>query len=1134
MEDKFDIYNKKIIDNLYRRKTIYRRTNIDIGFNNPINQVEERYTLLNEENELLLINQNIFQKEKENNQNNLKIKELFKGEENENYYYINKEELKEKYLKNYFELNKNSNDITIDNENEEKMNKLYEEKEMMHPRKLVNGEIKKYSFCSWLGFFYLKNAKLEKSAFFNLGFGITSYFKTIKLFILFFSIISFINVIGIIYYSSYKTIKAKEVISGNLLKTTLYNTKITTYNEIIIPVDSRYNRNIDISLNCGDKSIGKIIYGFKSENLDKNTLEKIKSFTLFEEDISELPINPSIFKILPYDADTSSLSYYELSKCNEIISSNCFLSNTCTYNFNCLDNWYYGDSVYILYYECINESLLPSEKSENRLMIITQIITITTLIILLVLYYYYKGAINYESENYYKNKIFINNYTLVLNNLKIISDNYNIELNDLIYHLNKIISNEIETDNVYNIIEDNESLNNSINNFKSNKNKDKYVYIFDIVISNVNERKIEIIENIKEIQNTITDIRQDNDSIKKKIKNSFNLLYKNFKQEQNKDLNDSLLEKGKEDYPSSLLPSETENDDNISDEQKEKLENRKDDLKEQIIKINDINELHFEYLYRNYVDIYITFKNPLFAYTIYKKYKKSKFKRFLLYLFCQCNKIKKYYYKKQWLNFQLSNNAPSNIQWENCYIPTKIKIKSRCISFLVSFLIIIIATVIIILLKQLNIQYIVNLIITLIIQIIHILSAIILTKITKSEKYSTLTKNISSNIKKYFILNFILAGISINITCHFTYKNFDKYSDVIKCIILSMFLSIFTSHSSAVFIYIWNFFLKYLDSKSNNGKTTKIKNRLKYENLYIGPEFPIGERYSSILVNLAICLLYGTFCPIIYAFFTLFLITTFLVDKYLIINYYKKPPNYDNYLSKKTKGFLFFEIMIFFYGVTYHISNPYLFNYYQNKYYSKSESLVILCCFINPVLLIYKFIIGILNYHMTIIYYNVSSLCWPYFILLVTFLIVPFLFLKCCKICKKKEKISLKYAPNIDIGNIYSSNEIKKYYEIKKLELFKLLINANKNNEKINDNYSHLINNYKNVIDYLKEININHNHIDNKYVIDNSKNNDSNTNDGDINEEENEDRLLIGDTSYNLAFIPNYEIYSYFDLLYYI
>jgi hypothetical protein len=416
MKDDFENIDKKeIIDDLYKTKTKYRRNNINIGFNNPINQGEERYTLINEENELLLCNESIFKREKEKN-NNVKIEQIYNGRENEYYYYINKEEVKEKYLKNFFELNKNSNDLKIDNENEEEMNKLYEEIEMMHPRKVVNREIKKYSFFSWLGFFCLKNKKIEKSAFFNLGFGITSYFKTIKLFVIIFFIISVINLICITYYSSYKTNKYEEDIYGKLLKTTLGNTKITTYNKLVIPLNYtksfKQEIDIEISLNCSDKVIGKFILGLKSGTLESSTFERIiNSDSLIKNEQSELSRGEQLDNI--WDI--------EISDFNEIIS-NCFFLNECKKDF-ILKQYIFEQSVIILYYECINKSFLPSENSENNLMRITQGITISTLFILIFLYYYYKFAIGVESGKYYKNKVLINNYTLVLNNLKIKSDN---------------------------------------------------------------------------------------------------------------------------------------------------------------------------------------------------------------------------------------------------------------------------------------------------------------------------------------------------------------------------------------------------------------------------------------------------------------------------------------------------------------------------------------------------------------------------------------------------------------------------------------------------------------------------------------------------------------------------------------
>ena len=84
---------------------------------------------------------------------------------------------------------------------------LYRETSLKHPRKILDGEIYRYPFCSWTGCFSCqKFPKLEKNEFQQLGLGISSYFKTIKLFIFFFFIISCINFIAVAHYLGYTSV----------------------------------------------------------------------------------------------------------------------------------------------------------------------------------------------------------------------------------------------------------------------------------------------------------------------------------------------------------------------------------------------------------------------------------------------------------------------------------------------------------------------------------------------------------------------------------------------------------------------------------------------------------------------------------------------------------------------------------------------------------------------------------------------------------------------------------------------------------------------------------------------------------------------------------------------------------------
>ena len=1106
-KDNWEIYEKKeIIDDLYQNKFDKNNKQIDIIFNDN-NDEKEKYKLISEEKELLLCKENIInQTYKDKKEYEIKIKDLYKGEEGKDFYYINKENLKEKYLKYVFELNKNYNDIMIDNNNEEEMNKLYKEINMRHPRKIIDGKIVKYSFYSWTGFFCCK-----KNEFYSLGFGVFSYFKTLKLFILFFSLIAIINLIAAFHYTRYNSVFD---IDQFLIKTTLGNTMTTTYNYIFHFYNYSNIENKDnhksLFLNCSNKKIGKFISGFKY-NLNEYEIEKIdKKYKENYMDNIEITIPSELFKQRIKEKYSINIEYY--NKQMEI--NKCFLKNFCNLtleNDNSINSdLRYSNHIHYLIYECIDYSLLPKNHHQNSLKHMTLNITIITAFLLIFLYTFFKFAIIYEKKEYNKNRVNINDYVLVLRKLSFKSKDYYQEINDLINHLNNIIKNELN------------QLNGEISNILiSNKFENNFekLNIFDITISNINEKKKGIIEKIKSIQNTITNIKENNDSIKKKIKNKINDAYKSvntlYKNITNKEEN-LMAEKYIDRINSLSVFSEEEN----PLEKEENISINRSILKEKLINITDeIIKLHNESQRKYYVDIYLTFKNPSTKKLVYKIYKKNKCKRCIKKCFCYCcNPYKKYYYKNQWLNFENSRNAPNNIIWENCYILTKKKKLRRILSFLVSFIIFISSTLIIFHLNynsKINDAF-TNLITILICQIINIFSSSMLEKLTDYEKYSTLSKRLSSNIQKIFILNFLITGISISLRNIFIYDNVLDNYEIINNVLINMFYSIFTSHASPLCKYLYKIFLRYLDSKFTNGKSTKLNNKKKYEKLYTGEDFPISHRYSIIFVNLYITLLYGTYCPLIYLLFLLFLVFTFIVDKYLIINFYKNPPYYDNYLSKMTSTFLFFGIILFFYGTIHYLSDPYLFNYYQNNSYKYSENEKEFYFVINPFTSFYYLYAK--SQEIPILIYNFSGLISPVFHIFISSFLPFALFLEIIKICCKRiSKISTY--PNI--GFIYSINDLNKYYEVKKLELFKLVLNCD--NQKLMKNYIYLINNHKLVIDYIKD------NIDYK----NNKNRQSNEIQN-ISKNNNENKILLDNPSYNLSFIQDYEIYNYFDLLYYV
>jgi len=170
------------------------------------------------------------------------------------------------------------------------------------------------------------------------------------------------------------------------------------------------------------------------------------------------------------------------------------------------------------------------------------------------------------------------------------------------------------------------------------------------------------------------------------------------------------------------------------------------------------------------------------------------------------------------------------------------------------------------------------------------------------------------------------------------------------------------------------------------------------------------------------------------------------------------------------------------------------------------------------------------DYQTKFLFYNFNSMLFIHLFFFVILFINPTSFFQKKLTPKNKYLLSFNVSP-IEIGTLYSVEELKKYYEIKKLQLFDLIIDCDKNG-KIKDNYSHIINNYMNVIKYLKK-NINDKcKIQNNIIEANSEKFDDEY--YPLKEEysiENNQTHLFGDISYNQSFIPKYEIYNNYNLI---
>ena len=746
---------------------------------------------------------------------------------------------------------------------------------------------------AWSGFFCC-----NKQDYISLGLTYINYFNTIKLLIIFFLIIAIVNSPLIALFSHFESVY-KITGDDKLLKTTLGNTITTYFKTDAIFFDRNSSNIINISLDCGEDLIGEIVtiqrcYGgpphFSFTIINSQEFEEIycgySPYTIypFFYGLSPLFIQQIIAGIssyLPYQI-ISELNFYELNSYNCVNRNKCFIIYNTLYYGEYRPFYYENISDYIkirsffdnitdiFQYSCkkranyndidVEEIELKEKDEISNLKIAIFIISLITLIILIIFYSFYKKAISRDKKESQKNKIFINDYTLVLHSLRITSDDYNQEINDLISFLNNLVK----------------KYKHLFISYHENYKEITDLNVFDINISNVNDKKIESFDKIKSLQNKIEDIMTDNDSIKNKVKTNLREIYLSMHNIAVNLSDKEQTKKAEEDKEDNITKDKEEikpEEEGYNFEKQIKIGKAKTKINENINKITiDISELHKEYNLKKYADIYITFRNQLIPKLIYDLYNKGKIIRFFYFIFCQNKILEKYYYKNQWLNFEMAKENPSDIIWENCYITPIKKFGRRSLSVFLSLCFIVTIAVIMAFVKmEENASFIIyGLILP---QIITTCSPFVLKLFIKFEKYGSKSKEIFSVISKNFWLNFL---VYLTIFCKegnfaiFSYIYPENYYITNENIMLNVLYAIITSQISPLLFYLLNLLRRFGDSKYNNGKTTEITNKIKYEELYLGPEFPFEERYSKILVILSLCLLYGSNCPVIYFFLIAF------------------------------------------------------------------------------------------------------------------------------------------------------------------------------------------------------------------------------------------------------------------------
>lgn len=113
--------------------------------------------------------------------------------------------------------------------------------------------------------------------------------------------------------------------------------------------------------------------------------------------------------------------------------------------------------------------------------------------------------------------------------------------------------------------------------------------------------------------------------------------------------------------------------------------------------------------------------------------------------------------------------------------------------------------------------------------------------------------------------------------------------------------------------------------KAGQAKTKKITNQ-QYINLYAGPEYMMHFRYSSIMVQVYVCFMYGLFIPVMWPICAIGIFNMYVVERWALAYYYRQPPLFDEKLNKRAIDLLQGAPFFMFFMAYWALGNPQIFN----------------------------------------------------------------------------------------------------------------------------------------------------------------------------------------------------------------
>lgn len=109
-------------------------------------------------------------------------------------------------------------------------------------------------------------------------------------------------------------------------------------------------------------------------------------------------------------------------------------------------------------------------------------------------------------------------------------------------------------------------------------------------------------------------------------------------------------------------------------------------------------------------------------------------------------------------------------------------------------------------------------------------------------------------------------------------------------------------------------------SYGSDKRHTRTLTQFDYEDMNTGIEFNIDYKYANMLTWLFVVIIYGTGMPILYPIGAFNFLIGYWVDKYLLLNHYRKPPMFTHFIILRVitwfKWALLFHFVVSFWIFT--------------------------------------------------------------------------------------------------------------------------------------------------------------------------------------------------------------------------